>query len=166
MIRAVYCYYFKQEISASKEKQKQELVTESLECCLTFAKDFELCPYLVSRKVCYFVWFTIQETIGELNRVENLTKNSCDTVIVTPRHRLGKVFTIEEFVIFFYQVALFAFNNFPKVDTRIKDMNPVKKLLFTLQHLERTDGLKLFMQRVGKTFSHKISFFPSKHLLR
>jgi len=45
-------------------------------------------------------------------------------------------------------------------------MNSVKKLLHTFQFLEKSDGLKLFMQRVGKTFSHKVSFLPSKHLLR
>jgi hypothetical protein len=99
---------------------------------LNFAKDFELCPYLANRKVCYYIWYSIQETIGELDRIERLTKNSAQTVIVPPQCRVGKVFTIEEFVVFFYHVALFAFDNFPKLDARIKNGNQVKKLLFTL----------------------------------
>lgn len=52
-------------------------------------------------------------------------------------------------------MALFAFDNYPKLDARIKaeELNPVKKLLFVLQVLEKSDGLQLFMQRVGKTYS-------------
>lgn len=77
----------------------------------------------MSRKICYYIWFSIQETIGEYDRIEKLTNNTDQTAIVASQHRMGKVFTIEEFAIFFYHLALFAFDHFPKMDSRIKDLN-------------------------------------------
>lgn len=141
LIRAIYAHYFKAETIATKEKHQVDLVAESLQSCLSFAKDFEICPYLVNRKTCYYIWHSIQETIGESNRVEKLTNNFEETIILAPQQRLGKVFTIEEFIIFFYHVCHFAFDNHPKLDARIQNVNSVKKLLSTLQLLEKSNGL-------------------------
>lgn len=58
-------------------------MTESLQSCLNFAKDFELCPYLVNRKALYYIWHSIQETIGESTRIERLTNNTAETIIVS-----------------------------------------------------------------------------------
>lgn len=41
----------------------------------------------------------------------------------------------------------------------------MKKLLFTLRGLEKSDGLSKFCQRIGRTYTKTLTFLPSKHLL-
>jgi hypothetical protein len=67
VLRQVYIHYFQSEMNATSQKTRktfEELRKESLDCCLTFLKDFGLCPYVVNRKLCFYVWHTIKETIG------------------------------------------------------------------------------------------------------
>ncbi len=60
VLKAMYAYYFQSELNAAQDKYSQvDLVVASLESSLSFAKDFELCPYLVNRKVCYYIWHAV-----------------------------------------------------------------------------------------------------------
>jgi hypothetical protein len=65
-------------------------------------------PYIVSRKVGFYVWETIVQTIGKPNQKRLLTNDpENDSVAETS---IGKVFTIAEFSIFFYRVCILAFD--------------------------------------------------------
>jgi hypothetical protein len=59
----------------------------------------------VNRKALYYIWHSVQGTVGESDRIEKLTNNNADTIIVVPNQKIGKMFTIEEFVVFFYHTA-------------------------------------------------------------
>lgn len=85
-------------------------------------------------------------------------------MIVQPQNQLGKVFTLSHFVIFLYRVAILSYDHQPH-ELWMKNFNLVKKLLFTLRGLEKSDSLCSFMQRIGRTYTQSLSFLPSKHLL-
>ena len=56
----VYSYYFRAELNSIKLKQSTaELISLSFESCLSFLKDFGLCPYVVNKKLVFYVWHTI-----------------------------------------------------------------------------------------------------------
>lgn len=87
-------------------KTVEELRRESLDCCLQFLKDFGLCPYVVNRKLCFYVWHSVQETIGQ--SALKLTNDSRNTQIAP--QQLGKVFGLAEFIVFFYRISIFTFD--------------------------------------------------------
>lgn len=60
-------------------KNLNELRNESLECCLLFLKDFGLCPYAVNRKLAFYVWHTVQETIDFRQKALMLTNDDRNT---------------------------------------------------------------------------------------
>lgn len=78
LLRALYLFYFDMEHSAAKGTQKYsttELRKASLSSVLQFAKDFNITPYILHQKVCFFVWHDIANTIGKRDSVSNLCKN-------------------------------------------------------------------------------------------
>jgi hypothetical protein len=167
LMRQLYLFYFDMEHSAVRGTQKYstgELRKASLTSCLNFVRDFNLCPYILQNKVCFFVWHNVQETIGRREIILNLANNYDQSVIVPNGNQLGKVFTLSHFVIFIYRICILAFDNQPH-DNHIKDFNLVKKLLNTLSSLQKSDGLSQFCMRIGRTYTKTLSFLPSKHLL-
>ena len=62
LVKALYLHYFDMEISSQKGCQKRsesELIEKSFTSCLQFCKEFQFLPYMVSQKVCAFVWHTV-----------------------------------------------------------------------------------------------------------
>jgi hypothetical protein len=60
VLKTVYSHYFQSEMNAIKNtKNHKDLKNESLDCCLQFLKDFELCPYVVNRKLAFYIWHSI-----------------------------------------------------------------------------------------------------------
>jgi hypothetical protein len=128
-------------------------------------KDFGICPYAVNRKLAFYVWHTVQEsTVHKNNRAHLLTNDERNSLIMP--QEMGKVFTLQKFVVFFYRVAIFAFGQTDH-GNHIKsyDFNLVKKLLYVFQKIERSSAFAIFMQKLGKTLSNSITFLPSKELL-
>jgi hypothetical protein len=58
-----------------KKYSPAELKKASLTSCMNFARDFNICPYYLHPRICFFVWHSIQETIGKKDAVLNLTYN-------------------------------------------------------------------------------------------
>lgn len=92
----------------STRKTSEELKKESLDCCLQFLKDFGLCPYVVNRRLCFYVWHTVQESIGQADHGYRLTNDPRNSQIAPVQ--MGKVFTLAEFIVFFYRICIFTFD--------------------------------------------------------
>jgi len=68
LMKAMYENYFGHEFKPkpgikqqSLSKQHDELKKNSLKALLNFAREFELCPYLVHQKACFLIWYSIVE---------------------------------------------------------------------------------------------------------
>lgn len=95
VLRQIYTHYFKAELSALQRASRHtlaELRHESLDCCLQFLKDFGLCPYVVNRKLSFYVWHSVQMSIGRSDATELLTNDPHNTLIVPGN--TGKAFTL------------------------------------------------------------------------
>ena len=68
--------------SIKNTKNLKELRRESLDCCLQFLKDFGLCPYVVNKKLAFYVWHTVQETLDYSQQVLMLTNDDRNSKIV------------------------------------------------------------------------------------
>lgn len=77
VLLTVYSHYFQAELNATKVKQSlTELTGLSFESCFQFLKDFRLCPYVVSKKLVFYVWYTVSETKNESLLLTNDSRNS------------------------------------------------------------------------------------------
>ena len=73
----MYFYYFRAEMNTVKLKQSQaELTSQAFESCMSFVKDFELCPYIVNRKLVFYIWYTVQQTKTDMQVLTNDSRNS------------------------------------------------------------------------------------------
>ena len=140
VLRQIYTQYFKAELSALRNASRHtlaELRHESLDCCLQVLKDFGLCPYVVNRKLSFYVWHSVQMTIDRRDATELLTNDPNNSLIVPSN--TGKAFTFAQFVVFFYRVCIFAFDLTDHGEhIQASQFNLVKKLLYVLQKLERS----------------------------
>lgn len=70
LMRTLYISYFDHEMNAIKGTVKtsaDDLRCHSLKSCLTFAREFGICPYLVTQRTCFMVWFSVQEQLFSKN---------------------------------------------------------------------------------------------------
>ena len=64
LMRTLYANYFDMEVNATKGMIKQsekDLRNLSLKSCLQFLKEFEICPYMITKRTATVVWYTVQE---------------------------------------------------------------------------------------------------------
>ena len=73
---------------------------------------------------------------------------------------------MSHFIIFFYRVAILAFDLAIGItDRKLRGFNLIKKLLKILHQLEQSDCILAFMKKIGRTYTKSLSFLPSKDLL-
>mmetsp|Transcript_5946 Transcript_5946/g.8055 ORF Transcript_5946/g.8055 Transcript_5946/m.8055 type:complete len:92 (-) Transcript_5946:2146-2421(-) len=85
LIKSLYTHYFDMEVTKQKSsaaKSTSELLERSYASCLLFCKEFELMPYMVSQRVCTFVWHSVAHccrddpTINARGIIQELSNNS------------------------------------------------------------------------------------------
>ena len=104
--------------------------------CLTFCKDFKFMPYMLSQRVCAFLWYTVANVgaedaqISEKGRSQELSNNSDQKSVISKSQNLGRAFTFAHFIIFFFRVAILSFDLCMGVtDQKLRNFNLIKKLL-------------------------------------
>lgn len=175
LMRTVYSAYFDMEVSSSKghiKRSDQDLLERSYKSCMAFCKDFSLMPYMLSQRACTIVWHTIafmtvdDPEMSRKAQAQELSNNVEQTAVVAKTLDMGRVFTFSHFVIFFYRVAILAFDStVAATDKKQRKFNLVKKLLRIMDHIEKSDNLLSFMKRIGRTYTKALTFLPSKELL-
>ena len=149
LLRALYASYFDMEVNATKGMVKQsekDLRGCSLRSCLQLLKEFEICPYMVTKRTATIVWYTVQEQqLGKkrsrLGGIQELCNNADQREIFQPSLNLGRTFTLEHLAIFLYRVAILAFDSTIHSDpAHVREFNLIKKLLHFLHqplHLQQ-----------------------------
>lgn len=67
-----------------KKYSTAELRRASLNSCMTFLREFNLCPYILHPRVCFFIWHNIQETVTKHDYILTLT-NNYDQALIVPQ---------------------------------------------------------------------------------
>ena len=174
LLRTLYATYFDMEVNATKgmvSQSQKDLRNYSLKSCLQLLKEFEICPYMVSKRTCTIVWYTVQEQqLGKKQSrrggIQELCNHADQREIFQPSLNLGRTFTLEHLVIFFYRIAILAFDSTTHSDpAQVREFNLIKKLLHFLHQVEQSENLLKFMKKIGRTYTKTLSFLPSKDLL-
>ena len=142
-MRTLYMHYFDLEMSIVKgqiKKTEAELHERSYIGCLAFCKDFKFMPYMLSQRVCAFLWYTVanigfeDNTISEKSRNQELSNNVDQKRVISKLHSLGRTFTFAHFIIFFFRLAILSFDLCLGVtDPKLRNFNLIKKLLRILK---------------------------------
>ena len=161
-LKKIYSCYFKYELD--KKYSKETIMLNSMENFITFAKDFEIMPYLINEKnlVTYYNLLlrfqkdyteTIKDLFLSIKMDEN--KNFQD---------IGTCFKLSTFLLFLYHFSFLLYYKKFKVQFSMYKMDKpvdIEILLFFLQKLEHSNGISKYILRKQRTNEDKFTFVPS-----
>ena len=161
-LKKIYSCYFKYELD--KKYSKETIMLNSMENFITFAKDFEIMPYLINEKnlVTYYNLLlrfqrdyteTIKDLFLSIKIDEN--KNFQD---------IGTCFKLSTFLLFLYHFSFLLYYKKFKVQFSMYKMDKpvdIEILLFFLQKLEHSNGISKYILRKQRTNEDKFTFVPS-----
>ena len=139
LLKLLYLHYFDMEVHNAKsmiKKSDSQLTEQSFKGCLQFCKDFGFMPYMLSQRVTAFVWYTVintgldDPTMSKKGINQELCNNPDQTKVIPIAQNAGRTFTLSHFIIFFYRVAILAFDlSIGITDRKLRSFNLIKKLL-------------------------------------
>ena len=161
-LKKIYSCYFKYELE--NKYSKDTIMLNSMENFITFAKDFEIMPYLINEKnlVTYYNLLlryqrdyteTIKDLFLSIKIDEN--KNFQD---------IGTCFKLSTFLLFLYHFSFLLYYKKFKVQFSMYKMDKpvdIEILLFFLQKLEHSNGISKYILRKQRTNEDKFTFVPS-----
>lgn len=168
--KTIYKVYFPNELikNINYNTNKELILLSSAENLLQFSKDFELVPYLVNKTLLniyfnFLIKFQTENPEITFDILNSGEKNYRD---------IGIFFKLSSFFLFIYHFSiLLYFKDFkPQMgvgenanNNNIEEFanNNVEKLLFFLQKLENSSGIKQYLTKKGRTNEHKFTFIPS-----
>ena len=161
-LKKIYSCYFKYEIN---EKYPIETITlKSMENFISFSKDFEIMPYLISEKnlVTYYNLLLryqkdYTETINDLFFSIKLEDNKTF-------EDLGTCFKLSTFILFLYHFSILLYYKKFKVQFSMNHKErpvDIEIVLFFLQKLEHSPGISKYILRKQRTNENKFTFIPT-----
>jgi hypothetical protein len=148
-LKEVYSSYFYYEINSTKEDVIQQ---GSLENYIEFSKDFEICPYLMNMSQIVYYW----------NYINN--GNYRNYQIFEEKRELGKLFTLSKFAC---MIVHFGIITFVKINQGLNSkFTEIEKVLFFLEKLENSLGLKNLERKTNKPHNSAITFIPQKNVIK
>lgn len=158
VLNAVYGKYFKHELlgGGTGARKLERLLKGSLKSLMSFLKDFGLCPQMLNQRACFLIWFSVTEAKTHLD----LTNNPGIEEIIDADAGLG--FTLGHLVAFIFRFAVIYFNY--SCDNP-ENFSVTKKVLSLLKIIEVSDAFRVFLQKLNRTYSDKMTFLPSHRTL-
>ena len=161
-LKKIYSCYFKYELD--KKYSKETIMLNSMENFITFAKDFEIMPYLINEKnlvIYYNLLLRFQrdytETIKDLFLSIKIDENK-------NFQDIGTCFKLSTFLLFLYHFSFLLYYKKFKVQFSMYKMDKpvdIEILLFFLQKLEHSNGISKYILRKQRTNEDKFTFVPS-----
>ena len=148
-LKEIYTSYFYYEINSTREGVIQQ---RSLDNYIEFNKDFEICPYLLNMNqiVCYW------------NYINN--GNYRNYQIFEEKRDLGKLFTLSKFACMIIHFGIMTFAKINQAfNSKFKD---IEKVLFFLEKLENSLGLKNLERKTNKPHNSSITFIPPTNIFK
>ena len=161
-LKRLYTCYFKYEIDDKYSKESKMI--NSLENFISFAKDFDIIPYLINEKnlATYFNLLLKHqkkygETIDELFLSVKMEDNKKfqDT---------GVCFKLSSFILFLYHFSILSYYKKFKIQFSINNLEKpldIEIILFFLQKLENSKGISKYILKRQRTNEDKFTFIPT-----
>ena len=161
-LKKIYSCYFKYEIS--EKYSKETILLKSMENFISFSKDFEIMPYLISEKnlVTYFNLLLrhqrdYTETINDIFLSIKMKDNK-------QFEDIGTCFKLSTFILFLYHFSILLYYKKFKVQFSINNKDKpvdIEIILFFLQKLEHSPGISKYILRKERTNEDKFTFIPT-----
>jgi len=154
-LREIYIRFFEMELTKNKEIEKIE--DDSLQNFTVFCKEYDIIPFILTQDQMTSYYRSIinfipnRETEGHFN--------------LDSKRELGICFSLSRFCVslIHFSIIYFGKTNYKKFKSRISE---VEKLVIFLEKLENSDGLKNLEKKRNRTHFIKLSFLPSRDILK
>ena len=165
--KKLYKVYFKNETNKNINiSVNQEMImTSSSDSLLQFSKDFEIVPYIISKSNLNTYYNFLLKYQNENPEIMTQIMNSGDKKYKD----LGICFKLSSFILFIYHYSIFLYYKEFKTQY-IEDINnseyetssDVDKIIFFLQKLENSNGIKRYLSKKERTNENKFTFIPNE----
>ena len=158
--KKIYKIYFPNELTRNVIVDKELLLLSSSENLLQFSKDFEIMPYIIN-KTNLNIYFNF------LIKYQNENPEIIKTIMNSGNKKykdIGIIFKLSSFILFIYHFSNFLYYKdfrLPYANEEYEITNDVDKIIFFLQKLENSIGIKKYLDKRGRTNENKFSFIPS-----
>ena len=156
-LREIYIHYFHYEINNYKDNKKVE--NGSYESLITFCKEFEILPYLISgyQLTCYY-------KLAIKLDPRNLTNNTSNPELIEVKKDIGTCYVFSKFCLAIVHFAVSYYNKNNKMNYSV--ISESEKLLLFLERLETSKGFQNLEKRTSKPHTSKLTLIPSKDVIR
>ena len=163
-LKKLYICYFPFENNT--KFSNEPLMLKSMDNFITFGRDFEILPYMISEKnftTYYNLLIKHQkkyiETINDTFQSITIDNNNSKFV------DCGQIFKFSSFILFLYHFSLLLYYKKFKVQFEVDNLSKpedIEIILFFLQKLERSKGIGKYVLKRERTNDDKFTFIPTK----
>lgn len=165
--KKLYKVYFKIEMNKNiNVSVNQEMIMiSSSDSLLQFSKDFEIVPYIISKS-------NLNTYFNFLLKYQNENPEIMEQIMNSGNKKykdLGICFKLSSFILFIYHYSIFVY--FKEFKTQYIEDNDsceyeassdVDKIIFFLQKLENSSGIKRYLSKKERTNENKFTFIPNE----
>ena len=163
--KKIYKVYFPNELIKNLNSINHEIIMlNSSENLFQFSKDFEIIPYIISKSNLNTYYNFLIKYQTENPEIINEIMNNSDKKYKD----MGICFKLSSFILFVYHYSIFLYYKDFKTQY-IEDINnyeyetsdDVDRIIFFLQRLENSNGIKKYLGKRYRTNDNKFTFIPS-----
>ena len=165
--KKLYKVYFKNELNKNMNinVNQEMIIISSSDNLLQFSKDFEIVPYIISKS-------NLNTYYNFLLKYQNENPELMSQIMNSENKKykdLGIYFKLSSFILFIYHYSIFLY--FKEFKTQyIEDINnseyetssDVDRIIFFLQKLENSNGIKRYLSKKERTNENKFTFIPNE----
>ena len=162
--KKIYKVYFPNELTRSINVNTELIILTSSENLLQFSKDFEIVPYIINKtNLNIYFNFLIKYQLENPEIIYNIMN------IGDKKYKdIGIFFRLSSFILFIYHYSIFLYYKDFKTqyiedinNNEYETSNDIDKIIFFLQKLENSNGIKQYLKKKDRTNENKFTFIPS-----